>query len=80
MNFLQTRKFLYKCRRRTGWQNIGGKWYHFSVSGRMENGHLYKGNNTYYLNTHCYYMYTGWNIIDEKFHYFAQNGARQYSE
>ncbi|PGA92638.1 hypothetical protein COL93_26285, partial [Bacillus toyonensis] len=50
MNFLQTRKFLYKCKRRTGWQNIGGKWYHFSVSGRMENGHLYEGNNTYYVN------------------------------
>ncbi|WP_368659952.1 hypothetical protein, partial [Bacillus toyonensis] len=29
---------------------MGGKWYHFSVSGRMENGHLYEGNNTYYVN------------------------------
>ncbi|PEY37521.1 hypothetical protein CN354_12135 [Bacillus cereus] len=47
---------------------------------QSKNGWLKEGSSWYYLNPHCYYMYTGWDIIDGKFHYFAQNGAWQYSE
>ncbi|WP_396124450.1 hypothetical protein [Bacillus pseudomycoides] len=55
---------------------MGGKWYHFSVSGRMETGHLYKGNNTYYLNPSKGEMVKDWYYHGYYRSYYNASGIR----
>ena len=66
----------------TGWQKVDGLWYYMAtatsgkdVNGRMKTGWLKYQGNTYYLDPHKGYMYTGTHVIDGVTYTFDTNGA-----
>lgn len=56
------------------WQQISGKWYHFSIEGLMQTGWIKLGGKWYYLSSSGA-MVTGWQKIAKKWYYFLPGGA-----
>lgn len=58
---------------KSGWQNIGGKWYYYS-SGKVHKGWLEEGNTWYYLDSNGV-MKTGWIYTGGAWYYLDSSGA-----
>ncbi|WHY75698.1 YHYH domain-containing protein [Neobacillus sp. WH10] len=58
---------------KSGWENIGGKWYYYS-SGKVHKGWLAEGNSWYYLDSNGV-MKTGWIYTGGAWYYLDSSGA-----
>ena len=64
---------------RTGWIQVGGKWYHYYFGTMYKNKWIEENGKWYYLDASGV-MQTGWQTISGKTYYFKDSGVMAANE